>query len=50
MILLTHTPAFPLTRFVENLVYFDGPTTAHNLDRFLPDGNSEIIIDLTERR
>lgn len=49
MILRTHKPVFPLNRFVENLVYFDGPSTAHNLDRFLPDGNSEIIIDLTER-
>jgi AraC-like DNA-binding protein len=49
MILHTHKPVFPLNRFVENLVYFDGPSTAHNLDRFLPDGNSEIIIDLTER-
>lgn len=49
MILRTHKPVFPLNRFVENLVYFDGPSIAHNLDRFLPDGNSEIIINLTER-
>lgn len=48
MILQIHKPAFPLDRFVEHLVYFDGVSAAHNLDRFLPDGNTEIIIDLTE--
>lgn len=49
MILRTHKPAFPLNNFIENLVFFDGPGTTHNLDRFLPDGNTEIIIDLTEK-
>lgn len=49
MILRTHKPAFPLKNFIENLVYFDGPGITHNLDRFLPDGNTKIIIDLTER-
>lgn len=48
MILQIHKPAFPLNKFVENLVYYDGLSTAHNLDRFLPDGNTEILIDLTE--
>ena len=49
MILQIHKPAFPLNKFVENLVYYEGLSTAHNLDRFLPDGNTEIIIDLTEQ-
>ena len=44
-----HQPAFPLNRFVESLVYFEGTTATHNLDRFLPDGNTELIINLTER-
>jgi AraC-like DNA-binding protein len=44
-----HKPAFPLNRFIENLVYYDEPGIIHNLDRFLPDGNTEIIIDLTEK-
>ena len=48
MILHIHKPAFPLNQFVENLVYYHGLTALHNLDRFLPDGNTEIIIDLTE--
>ena len=49
MILETHKPSFPLNKFIDDLVYFDGPNVAHNLDRFLPDGNTEIIIDLTEK-
>lgn len=48
MIVHAHQPVFPLDHFVENLIYFDGLTAPHNLDRFLPDGNTEIIIDLTE--
>jgi AraC-like DNA-binding protein len=30
------------------LVYYHGLGPVHSLDRFLPDGNTEIIIDLTE--
>ena len=48
MTLQIHKPAFPLNEFVENLVYYHGLTALHNLDRFLPDGNTEIILDLTE--
>lgn len=48
MILQIHKPAYPLDKFVEHLVYYAGLSTTHNLDRFLPDGNTEIIIDLTE--
>ena len=49
MIFRVHQPAFPLDHFVEHLIYTEGFSAAHNLDRFLPDGNTEIIIDLTER-
>lgn len=48
MILKVHKPAFPLNQFVENLVYYHGLTALHNPDRFLPDGNTEIILDLSE--
>ncbi len=48
MIFRTYQPVFPLRHFIENFVYFDGITSPHNLDRFLPDGNTEIIINLTE--
>jgi AraC-like DNA-binding protein len=49
MILQIHKPAFPLNKFVDNFVYFDGPNPAHDLERFLPDGNTEIIIDLANK-
>lgn len=48
MVFHAHRPDFPLDQFIESLIYFDGLTAPHNLDRFLPDGNTEIIIDLTE--
>jgi len=47
MIFQAHKPTFPLNHFVESLIYFDGLRAPHNLDRFLPDGNTEIIIDLS---
>jgi AraC-like DNA-binding protein len=47
MIFRAHEPVFPLKHFIESFIYFDGITAPHNLDRFLPDGNTEIIIDLT---
>lgn len=49
MIFHAHQPRFPLDQFIENLIYFDGLLAPHQLDRFLPDGNTEILIDLTER-
>src|SRR5687767_8352352 len=48
MIFHSHQPMFPLDHFIENLIYFDGLSATHNMDRFLPDGNTEIIIDLSE--
>lgn len=48
MILQLHSPAFPLNRYIEQFVYYEGIDVAHSLDRFLPDGNTEIIINLTE--
>lgn len=42
-----HQPSFPLGRFVESLVYFEGLDPAHSLERFLPDGNTELIFSLS---
>ncbi len=47
MIFQVHLPAFPLNRFIKNFVYYEGFDPAHTMDRFLPDGNTEIIIDLS---
>jgi AraC-like DNA-binding protein len=49
MIFHTHQPVFPLDHFIENLIYTEGFSASHSLDRFLPDGNTEIIVDLTHR-
>ena len=48
MIFHSHYPAFPLNNFIESIFYFEGIVPAHALDRFLPDGNTEILIDLTD--
>lgn len=49
MIFRAYQPGFPLDHFIESLIYTEGFSAPHTLDRFLPDGNTEIIIDLTER-
>jgi AraC-like DNA-binding protein len=49
MIIRAYQPGFPLDHFIENLIYTEGFSAPHSLDRFLPDGNSEIIVDLTPR-
>ena len=49
MILQVHTPAFPLNRYVSGLIYYDGFDPIHRMDRFLPDGNTELILNLTEK-
>jgi AraC-like DNA-binding protein len=48
MILRTHVPGFPLGRFVDHFVYYAGYNPEHSIDRFLPDGNTEIIMDFND--
>lgn len=48
MIFEVHTPAFPLDGFVKNFIYYEGFNPVHSMDRFLPDGNAEFIIELTD--
>jgi AraC-like DNA-binding protein len=48
MIFQFHFPSFPLNTFIRNFYYYEGFEAAHAMDRFLPDGNTEIIIDLSE--
>ena len=40
-----HFPNFPLSQFVEVFVYFEGVYHEHKVDRFLPTGDVEILID-----
>jgi AraC-like DNA-binding protein len=48
MIFEIYHPTYPLNGFVDYLFYFEGLSPLHALDRFLPDGNTEIIFDLTD--
>ena len=45
MILRAHIPRFPLDQFIEIMIYYEGVQHAHNIDRFLPNGDTEILID-----
>jgi AraC-like DNA-binding protein len=49
MIYKIHKPQEPLSHFVDFFVYYEGYNPEHTVDRFLPDGNTEIIIDLTDQ-
>ncbi|KXK14205.1 MAG: AraC family transcriptional regulator [Chloroflexi bacterium OLB14] len=48
MIFQSHLPRFPLNHYIESLFYYEGLSPTHQLDRFLPDGNTELIINLNE--
>ena len=46
MTLRVHIPDFPLCEYVGALIYYDGIDPIHHMDRFLPDGNTELIVNL----
>lgn len=48
MIFETHIPAFPLNQFIESFIYYKDYNPVHTVDRFLPDGNVNVVIDLTD--
>ncbi len=48
MIFQSYIPNPPLDQFVEHFLYHEGIVSEHSVDRFLPDGNTEIIIDLDD--
>lgn len=45
MIFRSHIPSFPLSEFIDSFIYFNEVEHAHNFDRFLPNGDTEILID-----
>lgn len=47
MLFKTYIPSFPLSEFVSSFIYYEGFNPGHTIDRFLPDGNTELIIELT---
>ncbi|HSP89131.1 MAG TPA: AraC family transcriptional regulator [Ignavibacteriaceae bacterium] len=48
MITKLYIPAYPLNLFIESFFYYTGYNPEHSVDRFLPDGNVQIIFDLTD--
>lgn len=48
MIFEMHIPGYPLSQFVESFIYYRDYNPVHSIDRFLPDGNVNIVIDLTD--
>lgn len=48
MIFETYIPKFPLNQFIESFIYYKDYSPVHKVDRFLPDGNVNVVIDLTE--
>ena len=45
MIFKVHIPAPPLNNFIDVFIYFERVEHAHTVDRFLPNGDTEILID-----
>lgn len=48
MIMEVRKPGGPLGQYVENFLYYRGYQPEHSLDRFLPDGHVNIVVDLTD--
>ena len=40
-----HIPRRPLDHFIESFFYYEGVQHSHTVDRFLPNGDTEILID-----
>ncbi len=48
MILQLHQPGFPLNKYVELFTYYEARSEQHSIERLVPDGSVNLIIDLTE--
>lgn len=48
MIFRAYIPRYPLDQFVEVFIYYEGVQHAHKVDRFLPNGDTEILIDFRD--
>lgn len=48
MVFEVHIPAYPLNQFIESFIYYRDYNPVHSVDRFLPDGNINVVIDLTD--
>jgi len=48
MITKLYIPSHPLNQFIVSFFYYTGYNPEHSVDRLLPDGNVQIIFDLTD--
>ena len=48
MIFQAHIPVPPLDKFIEAFIYFERAEHRHTVDRFLPNGDTEILIDFND--
>jgi AraC-like DNA-binding protein len=48
MIYRIHIPTPPLSYFIEHFFYYEGHHVEHTMEKFLPDGSMDLLIDLTE--
>ncbi len=48
MIFELYKPALPLNQFIDSFIYYRDYNPIHSVDRFLPDGNINVVIDLTD--
>lgn len=48
MIFRQHILPHPLNQFIESFVYYKDYNPVHTVDRFLPDGYVNVVIDLTD--
>lgn len=48
MIFEVHIPSFPLNQFIESFIYYKDYNPTHTVERFLPDGHVNVVIDLTD--
>jgi len=48
MIYRIHIPAPPLSYFIEHFFFYEGHHAEHAMEKFLPDGSMDLLIDLTE--
>ena len=48
MIFQAHIPVYPLNKFIDVFIYFERAEHSHTVDRFLPNGDTEILIDFSD--
>lgn len=45
-----HKPAYPLSLYIENIIYCDGHNLDYGVEKVMPDGTVQLIIELDEQQ